>query len=116
VTQYDPQLAKRPEIVVLSQADRTEVRDAYPELKAAFAERFGVELQLVSAATRFQLDDLLEAIARRLPARTALEPVAVPNAAQAAASDPEPVDATPEPAAPVEARATPPEGAVGPSE
>jgi GTP-binding protein len=109
VTQYDPQLAKRPEIVVLSQADRTEVRDAYPELKAAFAERFGVELQLVSAATRFQLDDLLEAIARRLPARTALDPVAVPNAAQAADSDPEP-------AAPVEARATPPEGAVGPSE
>lgn len=95
LTQYDPQLAGRPEIVVLSQADRTEVREAYPELKAAFAERFGVDLQLVSAASRFQLDDLLEALARRLPARTALEPVPAADADDA----PDARDAAPEAAA-----------------
>ena len=72
--QYDPKLAERPEIVALSQADRPEVREAHPELARQFAERFGVELLLVSAATRFQLDELLETIARRLPPRTALSP------------------------------------------
>jgi GTPase len=71
LVQYDPKLAERPEIVVLSQADRPEVRDAYPELAAAFEERFGVELLLVSAATHFQLDELLQTIVRRLPPRVA---------------------------------------------
>jgi GTP-binding protein len=75
LTQYDPQLAERPEIVALSQADRTEVREAYPELAAEFKARFGVELLLFSAASRFQLGDLLEAIARQLPARSAIEEV-----------------------------------------
>jgi GTP-binding protein len=83
---YDPQLAQRPEIVVLSQADRPEVQEAYPELKAAFQERFGVDLLLVSAVTHFQLDALLQAIARRLPQRTAVPsstaPVEPPGAAE----------------------------------
>jgi GTP-binding protein len=86
LTQYDPKLADRPEIVVLSQADRPEVRDAYPELKAAFAERFDVDLQLVSAATHFQLDELLQHIARRLPPRTAAAP---PDAASPVAASPD---------------------------
>ena len=81
--QYNPELAQRPELVVLSQADRPEVRDAYPELKREFAERHGVDLLLVSAAARFHLDDLLRTIARRLPPRTA-----VPSA-----TEPEPADA-----------------------
>ena len=72
LVQFNPELAQRPELVVLSQADRPEVRDAYPELKQAFAERFGVELLLVSAATHFQLDELLRTISQRLPPRTAL--------------------------------------------
>jgi GTP-binding protein len=86
LTQYDPKLADRPEIVVLSQADRPEVRDAYPELKAAFAERFDVDLQLVSAATHFQLDELLQHIARRLPPRTAAAP---PDAAPPVVASPD---------------------------
>jgi len=81
---YDPDLAQRPEIVVLSQADRPEVREAHPELAAAFRERFGVELLLVSAASRFQLDELLQTIARRLPPRTA-----APQPVPAAANEPE---------------------------
>jgi GTP-binding protein len=86
LTQYDPKLADRPEIVVLSQADRPEVRDAYPELKTAFAERFDVDLQLVSAATHFQLDELLQHIARRLPPRTAAAP---PDAAPPVVASPD---------------------------
>lgn len=78
LVQYDPKLAERPEIVALSQADRTDVREAYPTLAAEFQERFGVELLLFSAATRFQLDELLEVIARRLPPRTA-PPSVVPD-------------------------------------
>jgi GTPase len=69
---YKPELLERPEIVVLSQADLPEVREAYPELKQAFAERHGVQLFLVSAASHFQLTELLLEIARRLPGREAL--------------------------------------------
>jgi hypothetical protein len=80
---------------VLSQADRTEVRDAYPELAAAFRERFGVELHLVSAASRFQLDELLRTIAQRLPPRTAApQPVS-------AADDANDAEAAPGASAPV---------------
>jgi GTP-binding protein len=96
--QYDPKLAERPELVVLSQADRTEVREAYPELKEAFKERFGVDLLLVSAASRFQLDDLLQDIARRLPPRTALPPEV---------TRPEPEEAKPEGAIRPDAEADP---------
>jgi GTPase len=93
LVQYDPKLGERPEIVALSQADRPEVRDAHPELAAAFKARFGVELLLVSAATRFQLDELLQTIARRLPPRVAPPPAAQPE-------DPEPDDSAPEAASP----------------
>lgn len=68
---FNPELSKRPEIVVLSQADLPEVREAYPDLKQAFADRYGVELFLVSAVSRFQLDELLREIFKRLPPRTA---------------------------------------------
>jgi GTP-binding protein len=95
LSQYDPQLADRPEIVALSQADRTEVRDAHPELAAAFKERFGVDLLLFSAASHFQLAELLEVIAQRLPPRTAIaapepaaaEPPAGPDAPEPAEAE-----------------------------
>ena len=70
---YNPKLAERPELVVLSQADLPDVRDAWPGLKAAFAERFGVDLLIVSAATHWQLDELRSTIAQRLPPREAIE-------------------------------------------
>lgn len=85
LVQYDPKLAERPEIVVLSQADRPEVREAHPELAAQFEARFGVELLLVSAASRFQLSELLQTIASRLPPRTA---------PSSPGPDPSPPDAT----------------------
>jgi hypothetical protein len=58
----------------LSQADLPEVQAAYPELKAAFAEQFGVELWAVSASATGSLRQLLISIAQRLPAREALPP------------------------------------------
>jgi GTP-binding protein len=76
---FKPELLDRPELVVLSQADLPEVRDAWPELKAAFAERFGVDLLLVSAATHFQLDELLLTIIRTLPKREAPPPATTPE-------------------------------------
>jgi GTP-binding protein len=69
---FKPELSQRPELVALSQMDLPEVQAAYPELKRAFAEQFGVELHAVSAATHWQLTELLQLIARRLPERTAI--------------------------------------------
>jgi GTPase len=50
LAKFDPALAKRPQIVALSKADVTEVREAYKKLKARF-KRHKVDLHLVSAAT-----------------------------------------------------------------
>jgi GTP-binding protein len=89
LTQYDPKLAERPEIVALSQADRPEVREAHPALAEEFKARFGVELLLFSAASHFQLNDLLELIARSLPPRTAVAPeVAKPSESEAPSAAP----------------------------
>jgi GTP-binding protein len=75
VLQFSEKLAERGEIVCLSRADLPEVREAYPELKEEFASRFGTELHLVSSATRFGVDRLLELIAQKLPQRTSWEPI-----------------------------------------
>ena len=72
LTAFKPELAERPELVVLSQADRPEVREAHPELKQAFQERFGVELHAMSAVSHWQLTELLLLIARKLPQREAV--------------------------------------------
>jgi GTP-binding protein len=67
---FDPALAERPEIVVLTKADLPEVRDAYPDLKTRFAER-GKTLHLVSSATHEGLSALLEEIFDSLRSETA---------------------------------------------
>ncbi len=59
---FDPELAKRPTIVALSKADITEVKDAYPELKARF-KRKKLDLRLVSAATGEGVRELVYALA-----------------------------------------------------
>jgi GTP-binding protein len=58
---YAPELAKKPQIVVLGKGDLTETREAFPELEAAFAAR-GVALRVISPATRQGLGALLEAV------------------------------------------------------
>lgn len=60
---FDPALAKRPTIVALSKADITEVREAYPKLKARF-KRKKIDLHLVSAATGEGVRELVYALAK----------------------------------------------------
>ena len=62
---FDPELAKRPEIVALSKADLTDVREAYPALKAKF-KRKKVDLRLLSAPTQEGVTDLVYALAQEL--------------------------------------------------
>jgi len=62
---YDRDLLARPEVVALTKADLPEVREAYPELRDAFAQ-MGVELRLVSAVSHAGLGDLKEELAERL--------------------------------------------------
>jgi GTPase len=50
LAKFDPALAGRPQIVAMSKADLTEVREAYRKLKPRF-KRKKVDLRLVSAAT-----------------------------------------------------------------
>ena len=58
---FDPELAKRPQLVALGKMDVTETKEAYPALKKAFAKR-GVHLHAVSAVSRAGLNELLEAV------------------------------------------------------
>jgi GTP-binding protein len=60
---YSPELAERPEVLALSKADLTDVKEAYPALRARFAKA-GLKLRLVSAATREGLLDLLNDLYR----------------------------------------------------
>jgi GTPase len=65
IEQYDPQLALRREVVVLTKADLPFVREAYPDLTKRFAE-LDVELMIVSAVSHEGLDELVVALARAL--------------------------------------------------
>ena len=62
---FSPELSERPEIVALSKADLPEVREAYPELKRRF-ERAGIQLRLVSAATREGVAEIVAALAEQI--------------------------------------------------
>jgi GTPase len=59
LAKYDPELAKRPQIVALSKMDLPETREAYPALKKKFARK-KVELHALSAATGEGVPPILE--------------------------------------------------------
>ncbi|WP_437769318.1 GTPase ObgE [Sorangium sp. So ce281] len=59
---FSPEIAVRPEIVALTKADLTEVREAYPKLKARFAKA-KVKLHLISAATGEGVPELVRELA-----------------------------------------------------
>ena len=65
LSEFDPELARRPEIVAMTQADRPEVQEAYTAAKAEFAA-IGVELRLVSSVTHAGIDDLMAEIFERI--------------------------------------------------
>jgi GTP-binding protein len=62
---FNPELARRPEVVAMTKADLPEVQEAYAALKPEF-EKLGVELWLVSAATHHGLNELVQQVAERL--------------------------------------------------
>jgi GTP-binding protein len=61
LAKFDPELAKRPQIVAMSKADVPEAREAYAAAKRKFKKR-GVDLKLVSAATGEGVRELLFAL------------------------------------------------------
>lgn len=61
LSRFDPELAKRPEVVALSKSDLPDVREAYPKLKAQFKKR-QIDLKLLSAPTHAGTNDLLYAL------------------------------------------------------
>jgi GTP-binding protein len=67
LAEFDPELAKRPEIVAMTQADRPEVVEAYAVAKREFAA-LGIELRLVSSATHAGIDDLMAEVYERINA------------------------------------------------
>ncbi len=65
LSEFDPDLARRPEIVAMTQADRPEVQEAYAVAKEEFAA-LGIELRLVSSVTHAGIDDLMHEVFERI--------------------------------------------------
>jgi GTP-binding protein len=65
LSRFDPELARRPEIVAMTKADLPEVREAYPALRTKF-RRKKIDLKLISAPTKEGVDDVSYALWRAL--------------------------------------------------
>ncbi len=74
---FDPNLAKKPQVVALNKMDQPEVQEQYKTLKAAFKKK-GYELLAVSAMARTDTRELLVKAAQRLAETPALADVEVP--------------------------------------
>jgi len=75
LARFAPELAEKPQIVVLNKCDLTETREALEELRTVFSER-GIELLAMSAATGEGIREVLEAAWRAVAEAkaAALEP------------------------------------------
>ena len=62
---FDPELAEKPQIVVVNKIDRTDVKDLLPQIRQTFTER-GVHVFPISAATGEGIPELLDEIAKYL--------------------------------------------------
>jgi len=67
---YDPELAARPQLVVVNKIDLPDVRKRFKQLAVPFKRR-GIALAAISAATGEGTAELLESIWRALPPRSA---------------------------------------------
>lgn len=65
---HNPELAAKPQLVVLSKMDLTEVRERAPEARAYFAER-GLPVLEISAATGAGIDELVQRVGEELERR-----------------------------------------------
>ena len=63
LSDFEPALIARPEIVALSKADLPDVREAYPALREQFRAELGIELYLLSSATKAGLGPVVERLA-----------------------------------------------------
>jgi GTP-binding protein len=61
LSRFDPELARRPEIVALSKADLPDVREAYPALRTKFRKK-KIDLKLLSAPTKQGVDEISYAL------------------------------------------------------
>ena len=108
---FDPELAKRPQIVAMTKADIPEVREAYEAVRARFAER-NIPLHLVSSATGEGVRELSIALYKLVTGQSEIEDWARPAPPPAPPSVPGPETAgteapAPEEAVPTEAPAAP---------
>jgi GTPase len=69
---FDPELAKRPEIVAMAKADLPEVREAYPGVRARFAKK-KIPVRLVSAATGEGIRELLVDLYKLVTGKVSLD-------------------------------------------
>jgi GTP-binding protein len=74
---FDPNLAKKPQIVALNKMDQAEVQERWPEIREAMKKR-GYEVMAVSALARTEVRGLLLKAAGMLAEAPALEDVAPP--------------------------------------
>jgi GTP-binding protein len=74
---FNPRLAERPQLVVMTKLDLPEARARWPRLRAALARAGRPDALAISAATGEHVPELLRAVARRLAALPAPEPEAV---------------------------------------
>ncbi|HWP34017.1 MAG TPA: GTPase ObgE, partial [Thermodesulfobacteriota bacterium] len=72
---FHPALAAKPQLVVPTKLDLPDAERALPAVRAALEAR-GLEVVPISAATHRGVRELVEAVARRLFAPTAVEPLA----------------------------------------
>ncbi|WP_146652153.1 GTPase ObgE [Labilithrix luteola] len=87
---FDPELAKRPQVVAMTKSDLPDVREAYEDLKKKFAKK-KVKLHLVSAATQENVRDLCIELYKVVTGKSQVEDWDTPVAAE---EEKAPVEAT----------------------
>jgi GTP-binding protein len=84
---FDPNLAKKPQIVALNKIDQPEVQERLKELKSAFKKK-KVELRTISALARTDTHDLLLAAVQKLAETPPLEEFEAPAPVYRPEADP----------------------------
>jgi GTPase len=84
---FDPELAKRPQIVAMTKSDLPEVREAYEQVCERFAKR-GLPIHLVSSATGQGVRELSVALYKLVTGQSEIEDWDRPRAAPSASSAP----------------------------
>ncbi len=100
---FDPELAKRPQLVAMTKSDLSEVREAYEKVRPRFAKR-GVKLHLVSSATGEGVRELTVALYKLVTGKREIEDWDTPPAPPAEETHEEPVEAAEEVEAAAEAK------------